>query len=225
MQRFGVNVQFLDAGGDIDRVARRGNQGRRLEVPHYHNLLFDAGGKRRGDNRCADLLCPLLEAEPACEKIIIEGNLDDVVFGEARGGQKPGGAFGPVAKVIASKADDDGFTRHAGGRMDAHDITQRDGEHIVGIAFLQVFLCREGQFAQRVHVLDVFEIDAVGVEGLLVESDVAIDPVERGLQPFNLELLDILTRHCLTLRIVILLSRPYIPHSSILLYSLPRYAR
>jgi hypothetical protein len=202
VQRFGVHAQFLQAGGDIDRVARRGNEGCRLEVTHYHNLLFNAGGKRRGNDGGADLLGPLLEAEAACEEVIIEGNLDDIVLGDACGGEKPCSAFGPVAEVVAREADDDGLARCAGGRVDAHDIAQGDSEHVVGVAFLQVFLCRERQLAQCVHVFDIFEIDAVGVEGLLVESDVAVDPVERGLQPFDLLLLDILPRHCLTFRIV-----------------------
>ena len=69
-----------------------------------------------------------------------------------------------------------------------------------GIALLQVLLGREGQVPQGPDVFERSEIDLVGVEGRAVEGDVAVDPVQRGLQPLDLELLQLLAGHHLTFR-------------------------
>lgn len=52
----------------------------------------------------------LMKAEATGKKMIIQGDLDDVVvFRNAGGRQQAGGAFGPVFQIVAGIADDDGF--------------------------------------------------------------------------------------------------------------------
>jgi hypothetical protein len=64
---------------------------------------------------------------------------------------------------------------------------------------LQVLTGGEGDIPQRLDTLEFFEIHVMGVEGRLIKSDVSIGPVQRGLQPLDLELFQVVPRDSLAL--------------------------
>ncbi len=119
-----------------------------------------------------------MEAESVGEQTIVQGDLNDVLLGHARGGQQSGGAFPPVSQVVLRVTHNDRLGGRARGGVDSHDVPQRDCEHVVGIALEQVVLRGERKLADPLKVLDPFEVDAVTVEGRLIERDVAVYAIE-----------------------------------------------
>ena len=168
-----MDVEVLDAGGEVHGVAGRGDERGGLEVAHDGDLLFDAGREGRRDNGGADLLGALVKAEGARKEAVVEGYLDDVMLGEAGGREDAGGALGPGAKVVSGVADDDGPAGRGGGGVDADDVAERHGEHVVRVAAAEVVPGGEGKVAERLEASHFLEVDAVGVEGGAVEGDVA----------------------------------------------------
>ncbi len=89
-----------------------------------------------------------MQAEGAGEEPVSEGDMDDVVFGDPRGGHESGRQFGPGLQIVPGIADHRRLAGGPRGGMDPHHLTQRDGEHAVGIIEAQIFLGGKGQAAQ-----------------------------------------------------------------------------
>jgi hypothetical protein len=218
----GRDAALGEGTGEGQRVARRAGEGRGLEIAHDHQLALQRPGGGR-HHRGADALGTVVEAEPAAEEAVGEGDLHHVVLSHLTGGEHPGHALGPGPNVVGRVADDHRLAGGARRALDAHDVAQRHRKHVVGVGSPQVGLGGEGhvrEVRERLHVLD---LHSRALEGLPVECNVAARPVQRGLQAFDLHLREIPASHGLEFSVPDHRIRLY--RSSIRRYSLPRYAR
>jgi hypothetical protein len=148
-----------------------------------------------GNDRGADQLGAVMEAEAAGEQAVAEGDLDDVVLGDPGGGDHPGHQVGPGLDIVAGVADHGRLTGGAGRGMDPDHVTQGHGEQAVGVVVAQILLDGERQPAQVVQRADVVVVEFELLEFLLIKGDVGSHAIQRGLQPLQLELLQILPGH------------------------------
>ena len=91
-------------------VGRRGDEGRGLEVPHDLDLPRRVAAGRR-DDRGADPLRAVVQAERAREEAVPEGDLDHVVLGHPAHGDDAGDQVAPRPDVVARIADNGRRTR------------------------------------------------------------------------------------------------------------------
>jgi len=217
-QLLGVDALVPQVGGDVEGVARGPDEGGGLVVAHDHELPAHAlagGGHHRG----ADFLGPVMEAEPSGGEVVVEGDLDEIVLGDVGGPEDAGYEGGPGGDVAGGVADDDRLARGARGRMDPHDVLERDGEHPVRVAHAQVFLRSEGelgQVSQGPYLLDVYPEALVAVA---IEGHVLAGAVEGRLEALDLGLFQVRPFHQL---VRVGSSHVPSPSSSIDEYSLPR---
>ena len=148
VQLVGVDAHLLQVAGDAQGVARRGQEHRGLVVLHDVDLPLHVARLRGGDDRGAHLLRAVMEAEPAGEHVVIKGDLDEIVVRDAGRRQHAGHQLGPVEDIVPGVADRDRPPGPAGRGMDADDVAEGNGEHVVRIALSQIVLGGEGEPAR-----------------------------------------------------------------------------
>ena len=198
-QAVGVDAHLHHGVGHDQGVGRGADQGGGLEVLHDLDLpLGVARGDR--DDRGTDQLGAVVQAEAAGEQAVAEGDLDDVVFGDAGGGDHPGHQVGPGLDVVAGVADHGGLARGAGRGMHPHHVAQGHGEQAVGVVVAQVLLDRERQPAQVIERAHVVVVELEFFEFLPVKGDMGAHPVQGRLQPFQLQLFQVFPCHAFLVR-------------------------
>jgi len=106
---------------------------------------------RERHHRGTQGLGAVVEAETGREDPRLEGDLDHIVGSDAGGGQVPSHQSGEVAHIVGREADNAGAAGGAGRHVDPDDLTQRHGEHAIGIAGAEVVLARQRQAPQVVE--------------------------------------------------------------------------
>ena len=183
---FGVGA-FPDQLAQVQGIAGGGHQAGDAEVPQHHQLLFGVA-RGGGDDGGAHLLQAKVQAQGAGEQAVAKGDLDDVVAGDAAGGDDAGHEIGPVFNVLFGVGAHRGLARGARGGVDAHDVLHGHGQHAEGVVIPDVVLGGEGD------VLDVrqgFNLipagDAGLAQALVVEGDVVVAVVHHPLEAPQLQ--------------------------------------
>ena len=171
---------------DIEGKGRRGAQDRAAEIQHEHDLLLRVAAGD-GDDRRADALRAVMGAQAAGEQAVPVGVLDDVLARRARGGERARHHIGPEVDIVPVVGDDRGLARGARGGMDADDVLEGFGEEPVGIVVAEIDFFREGKLDDIFDAFDVARLDALFVEGLLVERHAGIDTLAGFCQAFSLQ--------------------------------------
>ncbi len=176
-------------GGDLgqEETVRRGTgENRRAEVLHDHQLLAGVAAAHR-DDRGPDALGTIVGAEPAGEKPVTVGVVDDVALVGAGCGEGTGHRFGPVFDVAPGVADHRRLAGRARGGVDAHDLLEGHGEEAVGVVVAHVLLEGKRQALQIVEALDLVGRDACPFKALPVKRNRGVNALHGLLQALKLE--------------------------------------
>jgi hypothetical protein len=192
------HARLEDRVGELQRVARRAHERGGPVVAHDGHLARRVLARDR-DDRGADPLGAGVQAEGAGEEAVVEGDLHDVVLGDAAGHQVPGDEVGPGPEVVAGVADRGGAPGRAGGGVHANHVAQRHREEAVGVRGPEVVLGGEGEPAQVGQRAEAVRVEADLVEPLPVEGDVQGDTGEGRLETLELDLLQLLAVDALAL--------------------------
>ena len=130
------------------------------------------------------------------EQAVAEADLDDVLLGDANGGDQAGHKVRPVVDVLFCVGPHRGLARGAGAGVDAHDVLHGHGQHAEGVVVPDVVLGGEGDVLDVRQGLDLLPGgDARRPQPLVVEGDVVVAVVHHPAQPLQLQGLDVRPLH------------------------------
>jgi hypothetical protein len=76
--------------------------------------------------------------------------------------------------------------------MDPYHFTQGHSKEIIGVGITEVSTASERQFLQIIQLNQILWLKIDCIEFLPVERDVFVDPIKRCLQPFKLQLTELI---------------------------------
>ena len=103
------------------------------EVLHYFYLPFRAsdGG---GENGSPDSLCAVMDAQPACQQAVAEGDLYDVILDDSARAENARDKIAPGPQVLPCVTDNARICGRARRCMDPDHLAQGHGKHLIRIA-------------------------------------------------------------------------------------------
>ena len=204
-QGVGVDPHFHHGVGDQHGVARRAHERRGLEVLHDLDLTPRVAAGDRND-RSAEPLGPVVQAEGAGEQAVVEGDLDHIVLGDAAGGQHARHEVRPGLDVVPGVAHDRGHAGRSRRSVEADDLPERQGEQPVRIVVPQIALGRKGKLAEVFERSQIVGIELDLVEFFAVKGNVLVHPAQGRLEPLELQLRKLFPVHAFAFRLPVHIS-------------------
>ncbi len=198
LERREVDPELLALPGEEERVRRRGHQDRGAEVLHHAQVALGAPGAGGDDGR-ADAFDAVVQAPSAGGHAVGERHLHEVAALHAGRGGDASGQLRPRVDVAARVADHDRLARRARGRVHAHDLVERQGEHAEGGRLPQGALVGERQTAHVVEAADVARPHPRLVHAGAVVRAAFVRPRGRHLEAAQLQFLQRRPVHALVL--------------------------
>ena len=199
-QRLERHAALLQDLADVERVGRRGDQHGGAEVFHELDLAGGVAGAD-GQHRRAGALQPVVQAEPAGEHAVAEGDLSDVAVVDAGGDGEPAHQLSPRLEIRLGVPAHHSLAGGARRGVDLNDLVHGYGEEAVGIVVAEVRLLGERQAGDAVQAGEVAGLEADSVQLLAVERDALVDPGQHVADARELQLLEPLAVEGLVLRV------------------------
>ena len=181
----GIHAAFFHGAHEVQGVGGGGDENGGPVVLQHRELVVDVQ-RVFGDDGGFDKFGAQHVACGIGINRTAEGDLDDIVGGDAAGDKLARDEAAPLGEVVARVPDHKRLAFRAKGGVKPDDFTQWKRKHAVRKARHHVFGCGEGK---RREVGQRFET-GIG-ESLAVAADVAAEPHEEGLKALELELLQL----------------------------------
>ena len=137
-----------------------------------------------------------MQPQAAGEQAVAKGDLDDVVAGDAAGGDDAGHEIGPVFNVLFGIGAHRGLARGARRGVDADDVLHGNSQHAEGVVVPDVILGGEGDVLHIRQDLDLVPAgDARRPQALVVKGHVIVAVIHHAAQALQLERFDIRAPH------------------------------
>ncbi len=171
---------------DREHVGRRDHDDVGPEVPDEGDLaLGHPAGDR--DHGAAELLAPVVRAEPAGEQPVAVSVVQDVAGPAARRPDRAGHHGGPHVDVVPGVADHRGPAGGARAGVDPDHLLAGHREHAERVVLPQVGLAGQRVLGQVGQVLAVVGVHARGVERRAVVRHVGVGVPQRPAEPLQLQ--------------------------------------
>jgi len=135
-----------------------------------------------------------VKSERSCEEAVSEGDLCDVIVGDADGGAESCNAVAPSVKVSASVSDDGGLSCRSARGVNSDELALGNGKESEGIVVSHILLGNEGKTLEIVKRLNVFGLDASLVHLFCVSGNLCVDSAYGFLQAFKLQRFNFFSR-------------------------------
>ena len=180
------HAHFARRFGEIKRIRRRGDERRRAEILHQHDLPFGIS-RRHGHDGRAQLFDAVMQAESPRKQAVAEGNLEDVLVRRPRHIENAGDAGGPHVQIVAGIAANDWLARGAARRVQADDLFHRHGEQAEGIVVPEIVFGRVGNLFDVLERLDMLGFQPDRIEPLPIHLHVVVSVSYDMFKPFQLQ--------------------------------------
>ena len=186
------NAHLLCRFREVHGIAGRGDECRRTEVLQEHNLPLGIA-RRDGNDRRAQLLHAVMQAETAREQAVTERDVEDVLVRRPRHHEDARDTGRPVVQIIAGIAADDGLARRARRGVQADDLLHRHGEEAERIMIAQIVFGRVRNIFNILERFDMLGFEADFIEPLLIHRHALVGVRDDMFQTLQLHLAQLLT--------------------------------
>ena len=166
-----VDAQFGRLVNEVQEITGRAADGGDIEILEDHDLALGVAAGN-GNDRGAQRLRAVMRAQPAGEKAVAIGILNDVPAMQTAGRETAAHDVGPDINVLLGVGDDDGLAGGAGRGVQPDDIAHRRCEQPERIAVPKVGLVAERKAGDVVQGLDVAGFQAAFAQAVPEQGDV-----------------------------------------------------
>src|SRR5207249_8431387 len=177
--------------GQVQREGRCAREHVGLEVLQQQMVARRVARRDRHDGH-AEALGAVVEAEPAREETVAERDVQQVAAARAGGRERARHHLAPDVEIAGGVGGDGRLALGAGGSVDPGNLWAGHGQEAERVLLAEVALADErkaGEIRERA--------DPGAAQPLAVKRDVLAGPLERVLEPFELQLLARRARHTL----------------------------
>ena len=202
-----AQTALTDALTQICGIRRCAAQNGGTEIHHKLQLTFGIAGRHR-QSQAANFMSTAMYTSTAGKQTIAVCNVADILIRAACCYNRARTALFPQINIMLGVERNHASASRAAGGVHPHAILERLCQQTIRILFLQIVLCDKRQQMQIFNAVNIFRLNACFVHLVAIKFYVIIYMLDLCNQTLTLQCLQLVNRHRLNFRLIILAHLP-----------------